>query len=66
LLKKLKEQGKTVIVVHHDLSTVPSYFDWVILINLRIVANGPVEEVFNEKNLSLAYGNRGLLVEEAV
>jgi len=66
LLKKLKEQGKTVIVVHHDLSTVSSYFDWVILINLRIVANGPVEDVFNEKNLSLAYGNRGLLTKEAV
>ena len=66
LLKKLKEQGKTVIVVHHDLSTVASYFDWVILINLRIVANGPVEEVFNEKNLSLAYGNRGLLEKEAL
>jgi len=66
LLKKLKEEGKTVIVVHHDLSTVTSYFDWVILINLRIVANGLVEEVFNEKNLSLAYGNRGLLTKEAV
>ena len=64
LLKKLKEQGKTVIVVHHDLQTVTGYFDWVILINLRIVANGPVEEVFNEENLDLAYGNRGLLVKE--
>ena len=66
LLKKLKEQGKTVIVVHHDLSTVSSYFDWVVLINLRIVANGPMEEVFNEENLSLAYGNRGLLTKEAL
>ena len=65
LLKNLKEQGKTVIVVHHDLQTVTSYFDWVTLINLRIVANGPVEEVYNEKNLSLAYGNRGLLTKEA-
>ena len=64
LLKKLKEQGKTVIVVHHDLQTVTDYFDWVTLINLRIVANGPVEEVFNEKNLGLAYGNRGLLAKE--
>ena len=64
LLKKLKEQGKTVIVVHHDLSTVSDYFDWVTLINLRIVANGPMEEIFNDKNLSLAYGNRGLLTKE--
>ena len=66
LLKKLKEQGKTVIVVHHDLQTVSDYFDWVTLINLRIVANGPVEEVFNEKYLGLAYGNRGLLLKGAI
>ena len=64
LLKKLKEQGKTVIVVHHDLQTVADYFDWVVLINLRIVANGPVGKVFHEENLSLAYGNRGLLLKE--
>ena len=64
LLKKLKEQGKTVIVVHHDLQTVSDYFDWVVLINLRIVANGPAEEVFNEENLGVAYGNRGLLMKE--
>ena len=65
LLKDLKEQGKTVIVVHHDLQTVSDYFDWVVLINLRIVADGPMEEIFNEKNLSLAYGHRGLLLKEA-
>ncbi|MCL2153013.1 MAG: metal ABC transporter ATP-binding protein [Oscillospiraceae bacterium] len=65
LLKKLKEQGKTVIVVHHDLQTVSDYFDWVTLINLRIVANGPKDEVFNDKYLSLAYGNRGLLLKGA-
>ena len=65
LLKKLKEQEKTVIVVHHDLQTVSDYFDWATLINLRIVANGPVEEVFNEQYLSLTYGNRGLLLKEA-
>ena len=64
LLKNLKEQGKTVIVVHHDLQTVSDYFDWVTLINMRIVANGPTEEVFTEKYLSLAYGNRGLLNNE--
>ncbi|MCL2125160.1 MAG: metal ABC transporter ATP-binding protein [Oscillospiraceae bacterium] len=64
LLKQLKEQGKTVIVVHHDLQTVADYFDWVILINLRIVANGLVGDVFNEENLGIAYGNRGLLTKE--
>lgn len=66
LLKELKDRGKTVIVVHHDLQTVADYFDWVTLINLRVVANGPVEEVFHEENLSRAYGGRGLLLKGAV
>ena len=61
LLKGLKDQGKTVVVVHHDLQTVSEYFDWVTLINQRIIANGTVAETFTEENLSLAYGNRGLL-----
>ncbi|MCL2065192.1 MAG: metal ABC transporter ATP-binding protein [Candidatus Cloacimonetes bacterium] len=65
LLKNLKTEGKTVIVVHHDLQTVTSYFDWAILINLRIIANGSVEEVFNEQNLNLTYGNREHLKQEA-
>ncbi|MFP4437067.1 MAG: metal ABC transporter ATP-binding protein [Chloroflexaceae bacterium] len=58
LLRELREQGKTVIVVHHDLSTVPDYFDWVTLLNVRRVAHGPVDEVFNEHNLGLAYGGK--------
>ncbi len=66
LLKELKSQGKTVLVVHHDLQTVSDYFDWVILINLRVVANGPVEEVFHEENLGICYGGRGLLLKGAV
>ena len=66
LLKGLKEQGKTVVVVHHDLQTVSEYFDWVTLINLQVVANGPVTEVFHEKNLSLAYGGQDLLLKGRV
>lgn len=66
LLQELKSQGKTVIVVHHDLQTVSDYFDWVCLINLRVVANGPVAEVFDEKNLGAAYGGKGLLSKGAV
>lgn len=65
LLKELKDMGKTVVVVHHDLQTVPDYFDWVTLINLQIVANGPVEQVFIEKNLSRAYRSSGKLLREA-
>ncbi|KAB2953385.1 metal ABC transporter ATP-binding protein [Heliorestis acidaminivorans] len=58
LLKDLRSAGKTVIVVHHDLQTVPEYFDWVTLLNTRLVANGPMEEVFTEANLEKAYGGR--------
>lgn len=66
LLKDLKEQGKTVVVVHHDLQTVPDYFDWVTLINLRVVACGPVEEVFHEENLKKTYHNSAALLRRVM
>lgn len=58
LLQELRAAGKTVIVVHHDLQTVPEYFDWVTLLNVRRIASGPVEQVFTEDNLRQAYGGR--------
>lgn len=58
LLKELRREGKTVVVVHHDLQTVASYFDWVTLLNVRRIASGPVAEVFHEENLRLTYGGR--------
>jgi manganese/zinc/iron transport system ATP- binding protein len=58
ILKELRAQGKTVVVVHHDLQTVEEYFDWVLLLNVRRIANGPVKEVFTEQNLKLAYGGK--------
>ena len=58
LLQTLRAEGKTVVVVHHDLQTVPEYFDWVTLINVRRIASGPVKDVFTEKNLRLTYGGR--------
>jgi manganese/zinc/iron transport system ATP- binding protein len=58
LLKDLRAAGKTVFVVHHDLQTVPEYFDWVTLLNVRKIASGPVEQVFTEDNLRAAYGGR--------
>ena len=64
LLKALKEQGKTVIVVHHDLQTVPEYFDWATLINLRIIASGAVSEVFTEENIAITYGPRQLFPQK--
>jgi manganese/zinc/iron transport system ATP- binding protein len=65
LLKELRAQGKTVLAVHHDLQTVPEYFDWVLLLNVRRIASGPVSEVFTDENLRAAYGGRvGFLSKE--
>ncbi len=58
LLQELRAAGKTVVVVHHDLQTVPEYFDWTALLNVRLIASGPVEEAFTEENLRLTYGGR--------
>ncbi len=58
LLRELRQAGKTVVVVHHDLQTVPEFFDWVTLLNVRRIASGPVDDVFTEDNLRLAYGGR--------
>jgi len=66
LLKELKEAGKTCMVVHHDLQTVPSYFDYVVLLNMRVVAHGPTEEVFTEDNLKKTYGGKLTLLSDAV
>lgn len=64
ILKKLKDENKTVIVVHHDLDTVKEYFDWVTLINMKIVASGKVEEVFTKENIDIAYKNNNILERE--
>lgn len=58
VLKSLKDAGKTVVVVHHDLATVTDYFDRVFLINTRKVAEGSVEEAFTAETLQAAYGGR--------
>lgn len=55
LLKELREAGKSILVIHHDLQTVEEYFDEVVFVNREIVANGPVEEVFTEKNIEETY-----------
>ncbi len=58
ILRELRKQDKTVVVVHHDVQTVPEYFDWVTLLNVRRIACGPVDTEFTEENLRLAYGGR--------
>lgn len=65
LLNELKAQGKTVLVVHHDLQTVKEYFDWVLLLNMRKVAMGPAEEVFTIENLQKTYGGRLTYLEQS-
>ena len=65
LLHHLRAAGKTVVAVHHDLGTVPEYFDWVALLNVKLIAAGPVGETFTPENLRRAYGAKaGVIVAE--
>jgi manganese/zinc/iron transport system ATP- binding protein len=64
ILRGMKDRGKTAVVIHHDLQTVPEYFDYVVLLNMRVVAHGPVAEVFTSENLQKTYGGRLTLLEE--
>jgi manganese/zinc/iron transport system ATP- binding protein len=66
LLRDLKAQNRTVVVVHHDLQTVSEYFDWVTLINVQVIASGPVGETFTDENLRRAYRSTGTLLKGAV
>ncbi len=65
VLRALKREGRTCICVHHDLQTVPEYFDHVLLLNMRVVAAGPVSEVFTNENLHRTYGGRLTLLDQA-
>jgi len=65
LLQELQSRGKTCLVVHHDLATVPQYFDWTILLNMRVVASGPTVDVFHPENLRKTYGGKLSLPSEA-
>lgn len=64
LLQELRASGKTAIVVHHDLQTVTEYFDEVLLLNMRLIASGPVEEAFTTENLRMTYGGKLALLDE--
>lgn len=56
ILNQLKEEGKTIIVVHHDLATIEKYFDYLVLVNHKIVTSGYVKDIFTPDNVNLAYG----------
>ena len=65
LLRELRAQGKTVLVVHHDLRTVPRYFERVVLLNMRLVATGPTDATFTPENLYKTYGGRLPILDAA-
>ena len=65
LLREWRDRGKTCLVVHHDLATVADYFDWVVLLNMRVVDCGPTETVFHHENLRKTYGGKLTLLSEA-
>lgn len=64
LFDTLKAQGKTLILVHHDLSSVEEYFDWVVLLNTGLIASGPTSQVFNPETLLRTYGRSSHLLDE--
>jgi len=63
LLQELRSQGKTVVVVHHDLQTLKEYFDWCMLLNVRRIALGPVDDILTKENLQKAYGGRAAFLK---
>lgn len=65
LLRSLKDQGRTLLVVHHDLQTAPEYFDSILLLNMRLVAFGPTPEMFTTDLLQKTYGGRLTILAEA-
>ncbi len=64
LLHELRDRGKTIVVVHHDLPTARNYFDLLLLINMRLVAFGPTDEVFTAELLQKTYGGRLTILSE--
>ena len=64
LMKEMRDMGKTVIVVHHDLATAREYFDMLLLLNMRVVAFGNTREVFTGKLLQQTYGGRLTVLSE--
>ena len=64
LMQQLRSAGRTALVVHHDLQTVPEYFDDVLLLNTRVIAAGPVEDVFTAENQRRTYGGKLVLLDQ--
>jgi manganese/zinc/iron transport system ATP- binding protein len=65
LLDELRNDGRTVVAVHHDIQTVAEYFDHVVLLNMRLIAEGPVATTFTDENLQQTYGGRLTILSRA-
>lgn len=66
ILKELRNEGKTVVVVHHDLSKAEKYFDELLLLNKELIASGTVKDVFTPSTIAKAYGGQLAFLEEMV
>jgi manganese/zinc/iron transport system ATP- binding protein len=66
VLQDMVNQGKTICVVHHDFASARKYFDWIVLLNTRLVAAGPIQETFTPLHLRRTYGKDLALVEEVL
>ena len=58
LLREMRNDGKTVVVVHHDLQSAAEYFNWTILINTRLIASGPTAQVLTNELFQKTYGGK--------
>lgn len=66
VLQRLRSKGKTVIVVHHDLSTVKKYFDWTFLMNVKHIANGPTSSVLTKANITRTFGSESIYDDHSI
>lgn len=64
LLREMSAQNKTIIVVHHDLQSAVTYFDWILLLNMRLIASGPTEQVFINELIQQTYGGKLTVLAE--
>jgi len=64
LLHEMRDAGKTILVVHHDLPTAENYFDMLLLLNMRLIGFGPTKEMFTQENLQKTYGGRLTILSE--
>lgn len=66
LLRGLRDRGKTILLVHHDLNSVDKYFDWLVILNMRLIACGETKNVFNPSHLNQAYGKSYGILDQAM